>query len=184
MAKTDTADVTVNLTLALSKPVYSYVEASTGGGNPSEAIAKWVMYFLTQQANGGLMLDGSDHVAVAELAGSRFRSSGELRKAIERGLRRTDGQYEFTVPFDPAFIQPLEEAALSMGWTPQDVITGIVNLVYRNSWAYAWTPEYSVAMTEADYEVVAAFVGKKLFFGRDLADKIREMTGQAQQKAA
>lgn len=184
MAKTDTTDVTVNLTLALSKPVYNYVDAFANGGNPSEAIAKWVMYFLTQQANGGLMLEGGDHVAVAELAGKRFRSSADLRKAIERGLNRTEGQYEFTVPFDPAFIQPLEEAATSMGWTPQDVITGIVNLVYRNSWAYAWTPEYSVAMTEDDYAVVSRFLGKKLWFGRDLADKVREMNSQAQQKAA
>ncbi len=150
-------------------------------GDEAATLSGWSSYWLQQQAKGGIMVTAEDHDYLAGLRdGKRFRNSREIVRAIEAALKREDSQYTQRVPIDPAWIGPLREAAEQMGWTPEQLLQDVINTALANGWAYSWTPQNFIQATDSDYARISAAIGKKVFFGADVADFL---SGQAKKSA-
>jgi hypothetical protein len=164
------------VTIAMNPGASDYLEKNANGGDAALLLGQWATFWLDSQARGGVMISPEDHNYLATLNnGVRFSSGKQLVAAVERGLKRDDGQFTFPITIDPAWERPLQEAADVMGITSNQLLTEVVNTCMENGWAYSWSPHNQIIATDADYATIGAAIGKKVFFGRDVAEYLRTL---------
>ena len=131
----------LNVTVTLDPTAFAYLENNAPEGKVNETLATWTQHFMSQQARGGILLDPTDHDYIASLAdGKRFKDSRSLVRAIEKGMKRSDGNFSFTINVDPAHVQPLQEQAALSAMSVEELINGAVNMLMTNGWLWDFSP--------------------------------------------
>ena len=131
----------LSVTVTLDPTAFAYLENNAPEGKVNETLATWTQHFMSQQARGGILLDPTDHDYIASLAdGKRFRDSRSLVRAIEKGMKRSDGNFSFTINVDPAHVQPLQEQAALSAMSVEELINGAVNMLMTNGWLWDFSP--------------------------------------------
>lgn len=129
------------VTVAMNPGAADYVEKNANGGDASLLLGQWATFWLDSQARGGVMISPEDHNYLATLNnGVKFSSGKQLVAAVERGLKRDDGQFTFPITIDPAYIQPLTEFAEMQGRTVEELVQDAFATVMGNGWLYTLTP--------------------------------------------
>lgn len=129
------------VTVAMNPGASEYLEKNANGGDAALLLGQWATFWLDSQARGGVMISPEDHNYLATLNnGLRFSSGKQLVAAVERGLKRDDGQFTFPITIDPAYIQPLTEFAEMQGRTVEELVQDAFATVMGNGWLYTLTP--------------------------------------------
>lgn len=173
-------------TITITQATFRFIEDNANGDVPG-TLTKWLSYFLDRQARGGLMLEPEDTARLAAVRdGKVLKSSREVVSLVEKGLKREDGQYTQTINIDPALITPLEDQAKLMGdgWTVQTLMEAVINMALVNSWAYNFTPDHTINLTDYEYQRISRVLGKSVFFGSDLSDALCGVEKTEEKQAA
>lgn len=152
-----------------------FLQKNAKEGDLSGTLSSWVSFWLDNQARGGLMLGPDEHDHLAKLNGDkRFRDSRALVRAVEKGLNRDEGQFNFSINIDPAHIQPLEQFAVESGMTVQELVQNSTAMVFAQGWLYDCTPVDGrmIPFTRKMIEDLAALSGNKTMNSADIGNMI------------
>lgn len=167
----------LQVSVVLNPQAMEFLKANTRNGDLSATLASWSSYWVEQQARGGLMLTPEDHTYLAELNdGKKFRDSRSLVRAVEKGLKREDGQFSFTVPIDPAHYPALKENAEAGGLTVEEALVGIVQYIMASGMVYDFSPALgrNIPFTFEMLQATAALCEKKAIDSSDISGLIAE----------
>jgi len=129
------------VTIAMNPGASDYLEKNANGGDAALLLGQWATFWLDSQARGGVMISPEDHNYLSTLNnGVRFSSGKQIVAAVERGLKRDDGQFTFPITIDPAYIQPLNEFAETQGRTVEELVQDAFATVMGNGWLYDLAP--------------------------------------------
>lgn len=184
--KSVNAPVNVNLTVQLPVSAYNFLEKNAKNGDIQETLARWVQYFIVAQSGGGFILEPQDVDYLNNLSdGKKVRNSRDIVKLVEQGMKREDGQYDFVVSIDPAFIQPLTEYAEQSGLTLQALIQNGCAMIWSCGWLYDLSPKdgRNIPFTESMLRDAALVAGKDSVDSSDIADMIAEVLSSRSAKA-
>lgn len=169
--------VQLQVSVTLNPQAMEFLEANCKNGDVNATLSGWAGYWVEQQARGGLMLTPEDHTYLAELNdGKKFRDSRALVRAVEKGLKREEAQYSFTIAVDPAHYPALKENAEAGGLTVEESLDGIVQMIFSNGWVYDFTPRTgrSIPFTAEMVESCKALCDKKSIDSSDISGLIAE----------
>jgi hypothetical protein len=166
--------LTVPITLALKPEVLERIQSESRSGDVTKTLAVWAGHFITQYADGGIMLERRHLDHLKELnEGAAITEAPQVVKMVEAFLNREEGQFTVKVQVDPALQPALEQHAREMGWTVQDILTETVNQVMQNSWVFEFPAEDSILpLGRQDHDYFSALTGKGSFTARELRETI------------
>ncbi len=184
-------DVIVSIQVPISASDYTWLEKNSGGKAPAEKLASYTKWFVARQAGGGLMIEPNDMDHLARMnEGVRFETSKDVVRAVEKALKREDGQYSFHIAVDPEYHEALVQQAEFNGTTPEKFLEHVGNGVLSNGWYAEFTPTNGclTPISESDLLTARRVLGKFHFTGRDIAEALGRLEklegGKTQEKAA
>ncbi len=171
-------DVLVSIQVPLSVNDYAWIEKTAGGRPPTEKLASYVKWFIRRQAGGGLMIEPDDMEYLAKLNEDvRFQTSKDVVRAVEKALKREDGQYSFQIQVDPEYVQPLRDQADFNGTTVELLLSQIGNEVMANGWWQEFIPANGciAPFDEKSTAATRRILGKFHFTGQDIAEALARL---------
>ncbi len=174
---TKKASVQIQVTVTATAETYDFIEKNARDGNISATLAGYCNYFLDRQARGGIFLEPEDHDYIAALnEGKRFPDSRTLVHFVEKGLKRDDGQFSFTVKVDPAHVPVLIERARDGNLTPEELVDGVLQMIFASGMIYDFTPTLgrSIPFTANMLAATAELCERKKIDSSDIAGLIAE----------
>jgi len=183
-------DVLVSIQVPISANDYAWIEKTSGGKPAAEKLASYTKWFIGKQAGGGLMIEPNDMDHLARMnEGVRFATSKDVVRAVEKALKREEGQYSFHISVDPELIKPLEEQAEFNGTTVDELLKHLGNSCISNGWYLEVTPTNGclTPISENDLLTARRVLCKFHFTGGDIAEaleRLEKLEGEKQTKAA
>lgn len=178
MAGKQTTATSIPVSVAASDKALNYLKQSSGNGDVGATLSRFCTYWLENQAGGGLLLEPADHDYLADLHPDkkRFRDSRSLVRAVEKGMKREEGQFTFQIAVDPAHIPALKDTAENGGLTVEEAITGIVQHIFASGMIYDFTPDQgrSIPFTYQMLVAVKEALDKQYFDSSDIAGMVAE----------
>ncbi len=176
-AKPNNNTTTLQIAVTLSQGAVNFLKQNSKDGDYAATLAGWAAYWCDNQARGGILLEPVDHDYLSELnEGKRFRDSRALVRAVEKGLKRDEGQFSFRIGLDPVWVAPLQEIADTGGLTMEETVSGIINQCVTNGWLWDLSPTNgrNIPFTEVMLKETAELCGKKGIDSTDVAGLIAE----------
>lgn len=140
-----------------------------GDGAKFQALAQW---FFNEFAAGGMMLKAANVQYIDTLVPGKANSDTDIVKLIQAYAKRKDGQYTFTIPLDPALVEPSKDAAYAQGCSLEEFIKMGLNVMLTNGWLYSFKPEGELRFTERQMKQLENLVGKSALMGSDLIEHL------------
>ena len=147
-------------------------------------LARVSSYLLEQYARGGVMVPAIKVRYLSDLCKAPIVSSSDILDVVENVVKRktTNGTLEVTSRVDPAFVEPLERAALTRGRTIESIVQDALDIVLTNSWVEEITPEGgTVYLSRSARQDLESIIGPN-FSGQSLVDWAKEISNKVVQR--
>lgn len=169
--------VQLQVPVTLNPEAYQFLEKASKDGDLAGTLGGWCSYWTEQQARGGILLEPADHDYLSGLNdGKRFRDSRSLVRAVEKGLKRDNGQHSFQVNIDPAHYPALKENAEAAGLTIDESVDGIMTYIMSSGMIFDYSPATgrSIPFTFEMLQATAALCEKNKIDSTDVSGLIAE----------
>jgi len=136
--------------------------------------------YLTDIAEGGLLLTNEELHRIAESTGVEATCGEDLLTVIAEGSGREEGKLKVPIIIDPAYESAYEEVAQSQGRTIQEILQETVDVVMDREWVYELIPSNrpeQVLMSPAVKRELEEILGEKFSTGMDLAGLVKKALG-------
>lgn len=178
--------LTIPLEVQLKRGDYETLTEKIPDEKRKNTLSHYTNTFLSNYANGGILLKASDVDYMEKVAGFTINEPRQIAELVEKAAMRKGGAHTFEISIDPAFISMLEEQAIWKGWTLEEVVTDLVAQAFDSGTIYNTLPgRQMAAFSPSERDEIAVLTGNNNFNGEDIVKLLRSLTsGVKNNKAA